>query len=1467
MKNTVTTKLNWTYFVILICSFSLQAQNVTFEHYLRAEGLSNNSVRAICQDSSGFLWFGTLNGLNKYDGVSFHKYFHNYNSTSSLTSDRIYKLKNDSVGNMWIISYDGKVKMYNKTLNIFDNILTYTDSSFIKNIQIKDIYISGTNELYLISRDRGCIKVVTDANKIISATHLHIGNVLPNNKVNFIFKGKNNTTWIGTNKGLTILNSKNSPILPKYHYRCYCKTDSLYLFGTQYNNIIAYNYIKNEITELDLPGFNNHAPINDIKYFNNSLFIATYGEGFTYFTHNKCVKYNIDNTKNLHSNIIFPVYIDRCGIIWLETASRGVSQFDPNTQKVKYFSLNAKERESLGDPEKIIFFEDSNQDLWLGIYGGGLCKYNRNLNSFEQYTNHPTNSETLSSNYVLTLFEDNCNDLWIGTLNGGINKLKLKKQPFKLIQPHPNSQTITDNEIRSIYSDSRNHIWTGTKSGKLHCYDSSFNLLLSLPDDIPSFKDLTLKNIYTLMEDHNHNLWVGTKGEGIFIFKDLISKVNTTNLTNINYIHLKRNPHQYNTLGSDNIYDLLEVNDSTVWVATHSGGLSVIHNPLKKYSFTNYISNSTQTNSISSNNLRCLFKDNAGNIWIGSASGLNFVSHKYIDSNQIHFKVFRSQTKDTVGLNNDDIICIHQNKTGTLYCGTFGGGVNYIKGEDLKNKNFAWQKITIQNGLSSNVIYKILENKNNGEIWVSTDYGINKLNSEFTPLKTYFPENKASRSNIYTENTGTYINENTFIFGHLNGTTSFSPDSIHTHNREYPTCITKLKVNEEKIEISTENFNDNQIIYKTPNAFKHTQNYLTFNFAVLDYGVQDKIKYAYMLQNFEDNWNYTDNTNSATYKRLPPGKYTFKVKGTNSAGKWNNKQAVMHITILPPWWKTIYAFIGYFIIILLIIMMIRILMLKQLNLKNTLKLEQISTNNKLNFYTNISHELKTPLTLIKGPAEDIINKNNVNEEVRTKAGEILKNTKRILGLVNQLIEFRKVQEGHLQLSVHKVNITAFFQDIHEAFKTLSVKDNIIFDYISEPTEIVGYIDTDKIEKITFNLISNAFKHTPKGKKITLKTELFEDHLKIAVIDQGKGIPKDKTEQIFENYAWFSNPEKSFDSSSGIGLSLAKELVKIHKGKIIVNSKPGSGSTFTVYVPINETSYSKNEITESSPKLSNTNFIALKEIKQNDKDIISNKRSAGADAPNVLLIEDNAELRSYLLNNLKSFYKVTTAKNGKEGIELALKTLPDIIISDVMMPTKDGLELTKELKTKFNTCHIPIILLTAMSTTEQIQSGYENGADDYITKPFSFPLLKTRINNLIEQRKKLEFRLQESKHVQESSVNLTDQGKDTLFISQVTKYTEQHMSDTNFNINSIVKEFNYGRSVFYKKIKTLTGHTPTEFVKTIRMKHAAKSLKNTQKAVNEISSMVGYSDSDYFCRAFKKHFGVTPSDYRNKNKVG
>ena len=1466
-------KLSFTIFLVTLFLGNVFAkEDISFEHFSRAQGLSNNSVRQVFQDQRGFLWFGTLNGLNKYDGVSIRNYQHQKGIPGSITSNRIYGFFEDGKGYLWVVTFDGAALRYNDQTDTFLDLSSFLSEQDRKGVLIKEMYRCNENEIYCITTNKGCIRVLLQEDGSIARVNLYnVKNVLPSNKVNFIYHDKYSVTWIGTKAGLVRVRGDEIKVVsnpygvqlrnPSLPVKCYCDLDSIILLGTDQYGIYSYNRSNNLFQYRSEFENTVDALVSSIGLLkDNQLYITTIGNGFFHCNRDlTAVRQYRTGENGLNDSGIYSPVVDRYGLIWFMTAQRGITQFNPQSKQFRYFPLNAEKRQSIGDPEKLKLFEDSNGDLWIGIYGGGICKFNREMNSFDQYMYDPSDPFSLSSDYVLSIYEDDSKNLWIGMLKGGVNKISLRKKFFKVLKPVPDAQMKIENEVRSVLTDRNGKLWIGTKRGKIFCYDSANKLIGIIPDRLGNAKKYSEAGVYSLMEDHAGNLWIGTKGEGIYIVKGAIDKIGKSQYLNAEVFHFKNDPDR-NSLSNNDVYDLLEIDDQNVWIATHNGGLDVLKNPLSSPIFTNYSPNDTLVHSISSNQLRCFLRDRYNNVWIGTTNGLNFVAEKYIHSDKKVFEAFKSDDEDSCSISHNDVICLAQTENGNIWAGTFGGGLNLTENFTNTTSNLKWKNFSVKHGIGSNVIYKLLEDEKSN-LWISSDYGLSKLDQSRFAFENYYTHERVE-SNSYSENSGAIQRNGKFVFGQLNGFTSFWPDSIVKKNKKFPVYLTGFYIDNEEVLPGKGSVLSKTISNTSKIVLKYNQNYITFRYSLLDFAKPGKINYAYILENFDKNWNYVGNSKSAIYKGLPPGDYVFKVKGTNSDDVWNETPAVIHVVVLPPWWKTTYAIIAYILVFLGIVYLLGSVVLRQLQLKNQIKLEQENTDNKLRFYTNISHELKTPLTLILGPAEELLSSRNLVPSAKYKAGEIVKNAKRLLELIDQLMDFRKIQKGHLDLKVKQIDITKLFRNIYFSFLPLAEKRKINF--VFEPGEepVTGYVDVEKIEKIVFNLVSNAFKHTPRERSIKL-TLVNDQKFSFAVVDQGKGIDPDELPHIFQRFTLFTKSEHVTDSSSGIGLSLTKELVTLHKGSIEVESKPGVGSRFTITIPIEIAAYSTDEICEESINrmqiLDHTNEFIGEETNVPEHDPELEKRYAGADAPKVLIIEDNEDLRNYLYYNLKPLYKVIVAEDGKKGVQVARDEFPDLIICDVMMPEMNGIEVVRCLKMEFNTSHIPIILLTAKSALEHKQEGFEAGADAYITKPFSLKLLKIQIQNLIEQRKKLMQKYGEK--VEVAPVELGGTNADQAFLTKVISIIEEHMADPDFNVNAIVDEFGYGRTVFYKKIKAISGYAPNDFIRIIRMKKAASALKNTDLSIAEVSTMIGLNDANYFSRTFKKHFGKTPSEYR------
>ena len=759
-------------------------------------------------------------------------------------------------------------------------------------------------------------------------------------------------------------------------------------------------------------------------------------------------------------------------------------------------------------------------------------------------------------------------------------------------------------------------------------------------------------------------------------------------------------------------------------------------------------------------------------------------------------------------------------------------------------------------------------------LWLANEEELCKFDPITEKITTYqarsFPQPAK-----FSEGAALYTREKKLIFNTMKGMLCFSPDSISKSNYVPPILLTHFQATEDIPGSDTGKMQINNIDDIKSIRLSHKQNGFNIQFAALDMRYPNSILYAYKLEGFDKNWNYIGNQHTATYTNLPKGTYTLKVRSTNSDGVWVENTRSIDITILPSFWETPWAYLLYVLFVALIIFIATYILFTFFRLKHKVIVEQQISDIKLRFFTNISHELRTPLTLIAGPIEQILQNGHFKEEEKEQLTLVERNTNRMLHLVNQILDFRKIQNNKMKMQVQQVNLIPFIHHIMENFNCLADQHQIDFKMITRLYSLNIWADVDKLEKILFNLLSNAFKYTPQGKQIRVIITDSDKDIAISVEDQGIGIPEHKQNSLFTRFESFVDKNLFNQSSTGIGLSLVKELIDMHHGSITLLSKPGEGSRFTIKLPkgkehFDETTefiLSDQIVTDINQVFPNSQLISLTE---NEEENINKEKES------VLIVEDNQELRSFLKTIFVQHFNVIEAENGKIGLEKSKNYQPDIIVSDVMMPEMDGIELIHALREDITTSHIPIILLTAKSTIESKVEGIQNGADDYITKPFSAIYLKARVINILEQRKKLQTLYRASLLPNASEWDKAKTEKETTpilspndqkFMDKIMQTIEKNLDNGELMVEDIASEVNMSRSVFFKKLKTLTGLSPIEFLKEIRMKRAAQLIETEEYTMAQIAYMVGINDSHYFSKCFKQQYGITPTEYKEKKNRG
>ena len=1041
-------------------------------------------------------------------------------------------------------------------------------------------------------------------------------------------------------------------------------------------------------------------------------------------------------------------------------------------------------------------------------------------------------------------------------------------------------------------------MWVGLKDGMIRLYDSNRKFIGHLTGNgtISPTGTPMEGTAYFILQDSKGIIWIATKGNGLV-------RAEQTSPTGMSY-KLTRYQHDANdmySLSDNNVYCVYEDHHGRIWAATFAGGINYIsQGEHGETVFINHRNNLKGYPIDVCYKARFITSDNNGRLWVGTTTGAVAFDENFKKPEDIQFHHFSRVPNDTKSLSNNDVHWIIATQQKELYLATFGGGLNKLISIS-ENGHGEFKSYSVLDGLSSDVLLSIREDHKQN-LWISTENGICKFVPSGERFENY-DERSISFRVRFSEAASTLTSGGDMLFGTSNGLFMFTPDSIRKSSYVPPVVFSKLMVANEDVipgekSILKVDLDDTQEL-----VLSHDENIFSVQYAALDYTNPQNIQYAYILDGFEKQWTFADRQRSVTYTNLPKGDYIFRVRSTNSDGVWVDNERILNITILPSFWETPLAYVLYVCFVLLIIFVAVYILFTIYRLKHEVSVEQQISDIKLRFFTNISHELRTPLTLIAGPVEQVLKNDKLPADAREQLVVVERNTNRMLRLVNQILDFRKIQNKKMKMQVQQLNVVAFVRKIMDNFESVAEEHNIDFLFQTEKEALNLWVDADKFEKIVFNLLSNAFKYTPNGKMITVFIREDEGTVSVGVQDQGIGIAENKRKSLFVRFENLVDKNIFNQASSGIGLSLVKELVEMHKATISVDSRLGEGSCFKVDFLKGKEHYNSSVefiLEDSVAPLSMERIVdiansslqteaAIADAPDLEVSAVKEEAEESSSKELMLLVEDNQELRSFLRSIFASTYRVVEASDGMEGWSKALKYLPDIIISDVMMPEKDGIEMTRELRADMTTSHIPIILLTAKTTIESKLEGLEYGADDYITKPFSATYLQARVENLLMQRKKLQNFYRDSlTHVTVSETPVA-QGEtlaghasaepessvaeepampemspnDRKFMDKLVDLMEQNMDNGELVVDDLVRELAVSRSVFFKKLKTLTGLAPIEFIKEMRIKRAAQLIETGEFNMTQISYMVGINDPRYFSKCFKAQVGMTPTEYREK----
>lgn len=1431
-------------FLFITSSSELGAQiKCKIENYSTEDGLSHDAVSYTMKDKEGFMWFATWDGINRFDGKNFITYKATAGDNSSLSNNRIALIKEDASGYIWLKAYDRQIYRFDKSTESFLSIANILGTS---KIEFDNVYPTPNGNVWLTTMDKGIFLTQKEPDDQIKINHFRQNSKsdfsIASNNLNFVFRDPDNSVWVCSEKGLDhITKSKNQEyqsknIIRKSNVKCIIVPDNNVWFGTDKGVLIRYNKIQKNYWKATVSNKSINAIIKSKT--ENILFLTTStGELITFNT--KTLK--TESILKISDSPVYKIYQDRQGLLWIEPEKHGVFMVNPKQKNNRFFSQQT-DATFLDLKHSFGFFEDNFNRVWIKLKGGGFGYFNSKNNTFDYFFNKPGDENQKFSNIVSSVYFDPSGILWMSTDDRGINKIIFQKNIFQHHLLVPGSKIKSENEIRAVFTDKANRLWLASKAGKVKVYQGN----QELKNPFINFKIDKIGHIYSIIGDKKGNIWLGTKGNGLF-------KATPVNNQYSQYVlkQFKADKNNFKSISSNQIYSILEDKKGRIWIGTYDNGINLLEENQGQFNFIHQFKNYPATES---SKVRYLAEGYKGQIWVATTNGLVTFDPSNYNPDKIKFSRYKKISSDKFSLGSNDVLFMYKDSEDKMWISTAGGGLNQAieKANHLKFKNF-----TKNNGLPSDFILSMAEDDEK-HLWLATENGISKFNLRNHTFSNYDSNDGLLKAG-FSESAASKLPNGDLIFGCRNGYLTFNPKTIENQKNGGKMVFTSFEINNKNSTVKSPEFPlKSDINYNNNITLDYTKNTISIYYTVLDYRSNNKQLYAYRLKGLDDTWHEVKNQKKATFTNLPPGDYEFEVKCLNTDLYTNIPQKNLSFTITPPFWKTNMAYFLYAVLIIILLEISRRIAYSMIRLRNKVVVEQKMTELKLSFFTNISHELRTPLTLIVNPINEIAK----NEQLSPLGSEYIetvrKNTNRLVRFVNQLLDFRKVQSGNEELHIEPVELIFFVNEIISLFSQTAREKNIKIKTLSNSEMLAVNLDKEKMDIILYNLLSNAIKFSPNDSVITIELKVENDHiLNINVTDEGCGVDETKLEDIFKLY-YETDTSNNKIAGTGIGLALCKEYVHLHQGSIYASNNQSKGLKVCI------------EIDLSNPIFQNNNYkLGLSEEKQKKQSMVNRQdnknqfieNNYNTNFPVVLIVEDNHELRSFLKSQLQPFYRILEAENGKEGLTIATNKLPDLIISDIMMPEMDGIELLDILKNRTETSHIPVILLTAKSSVESKIEGLNYGADYYITKPFDTDFLMASIENLIKHRKKIFERLQtDVKTITLQPGEIVITSKDQQFLKDIIRIVENDLTNPKFNIDTIANALNMSRVTFNRKFKSLTNITPVEFVSNMRIKRAKQYFDAGETDIANIAYKVGFNGAGYFSTCFKDFYKISPSDY-------
>lgn len=1344
------------------------------------KGLSNNSIRCIYQDRDGFIWFGTFDGLNRYDGYEFKVFRNKQNDSLSLPHNYIYSIHQDQQKKLWVGTGQG--------LSIYNDLTSNFSPAYFFPYGSKQRQKITANVDEVASDDKGNVFIATNGRGLM------VQLAGTNTAIQIPVKGG---TLQGVEYGVDVEIDNKQRVW-------------LFVSGV---GLCKYDYATQEVVLVN----------NTMKFA--STFVS-------------------DNEDNL----------------WVGSAN-GLHQYSITGKT--YVKTYSAEQGQLSSNNIASLSFDTERNLWIGTEGAGVNILHPATGEID-YILPGDNSRSLSSESVMVIFHDNESRHWMGTLKGGLNIIDPQIGQFQTIAHDPlNANSLVNNFAACFFEDALGNLYIGTDGGGMSIWNRKGNRFQNFRHDAGNPGSLSSNMVTSILEDHRQQIWVATFGGGI----------NKFNKTTGRFEHY-RCVNDATGIENRNVWKLYLDHENTLWATSFGSG---------KLYWYNEKANRFEVFDQVLYDLIAILEDGTGKLWAGN-------SHQLIRIDRQH----KQHQYFEIG---KPVRAIYEDKKGNCWLGTEGGGIVLFD----RRAGKIISRYGDADGLCNNSVLNISENRQ-GDLWLSTFNGLSCFNPAKKTFTNYY-QSDGLPSNQFIYSAALRLRSGELVFGSINGFVLFDPGNISPRQFMPPVLITGLRVNNNLVKVGDLRIPYNQAV-------------LSVDFAALEYSSPAKIRYGYFLDGWDKGWNYTSKIRTANYTNLREGNYTLYIKSTNAAGVWNERQTIIHITVLPPWYRTWWAYLLYICMVVGVLYLYLKYKARQTRLEYQVQIARLNGENEraerakseallglekaerqrsetelelakaekakgeaeleaqrvinekerdLNhkkeaFFTNISHEFRTPLTLVLNPIKDLIKNKELGPNT-TDLRLIYQNAGRMLRLVDQLLLFQKADSELDSLKISKIDLTVLIKEVYSSFTQVAKAKKIDYQlYLNDEEELIIYADREKLEVILYNLLSNAFKYTPDEGKVWFRVTHEEGHARMEIRDSGPGIPRHAREKLFERFYQASTAKAGF----GIGLFLVKHFVNAHKGVIDYTTEAGVGTAFFVQLPLGMEHFAGQEILEE-PVSTNGLMEELPPAtagEEDDDEVLQQVHTPlTTESRNILVVDDNAEIRQYIRQLFKGQFTVYEAQSGEEALKMAHQYQPDIIISDVVMQQMTGIELCQRIKGDSALGHIPVILVTGNASTEARLRGVEGGADDYISKPFEKDLLIARVAALLKSRSNLQKYFYNEITLQDNPFKISADYKE--FLDNCIAIVEAHLDDDQFSIVTLARELGMSYSKMNKKIKAVSGQPANAFVRFIRLRKAAELFINTNYNISETAFMVGISDIKHFRKHFTGLFGMKPSAYIEK----